>query len=92
VCSYDEISSGIILLLYTIAAYCSEKVVAEDVPADMEALVAEKRRELIETVSEVDDKLAEAFLGDETISAADLEVCRTIIFFVVFFFVKYLIH
>ena len=91
-CSYDEISSGIILLLYTIAAYCSEKVVAEDVPADMEALVAEKRRELIETVSEVDDKLAEAFLGDETISAADLEVCRTIIFFVVFFFVKYLIH
>jgi len=57
----------------------------------MEALVAEKRRELIETVSEVDDKLAEAFLGDETISAADLEVCRTIIFFVVIF-VKYLIH
>jgi len=73
-CSYDEVSSGIILLLYTIAAYCSEKVVAEDVPADMEAFVAEKRRELIETVSEVDDKLAEAFLGDETISAADLQV------------------
>ena len=76
---------------YTTVAYCSEKVVSEDVPADMEALVAEKRRELIETVSEVDDKLAEAFLGDETISAADLEVCRTIIFFVVIF-VKYLIH
>ncbi|KAG5145750.1 hypothetical protein JHK84_031293 [Glycine max] len=50
-----------------------ENVVTEEVPADMEALVAEKRRELIETVSEVDDKLAEAFLGDETISAADLE-------------------
>ncbi|RDX65679.1 Elongation factor G-2, mitochondrial, partial [Mucuna pruriens] len=50
-----------------------EKIVTEEVPADMEALVAEKRRELIETVSEVDDKLAEAFLGDETISAADLE-------------------
>ncbi|XP_061371307.1 elongation factor G-2, mitochondrial isoform X2 [Gastrolobium bilobum] len=50
-----------------------EKVVAEEVPADMEALVAEKRRELIESVSEVDDKLAEAFLGDETISAADLK-------------------
>lgn len=48
----------------------------------MEALVAEKRRELIETVSEVDDILAEAFLGDETISAADLEVCRQQLFFV----------
>ncbi|KAJ1430902.1 Tr-type G domain, conserved site [Sesbania bispinosa] len=50
-----------------------EKVVTEEVPTDMEALVAEKRRELIETVSEVDDILAEAFLGDETITAADLE-------------------
>ena len=41
----------------------------------MEAMVAEKRRELIEIVSEVDDKLAEAFLNDEPISSADLEVC-----------------
>ncbi|RVW15290.1 Elongation factor G, mitochondrial [Vitis vinifera] len=39
----------------------------------MEALVAEKRRELIEMVSEVDDKLAEAFLTDEPISSASLE-------------------
>ncbi|CAK8541339.1 unnamed protein product [Lathyrus sativus] len=50
-----------------------EKIVIEDVPSDMEALVAEKRRELIETVSEVDDILAEAFLSDEAISDADLE-------------------
>ncbi|KAJ7962082.1 Elongation factor G, mitochondrial [Quillaja saponaria] len=50
-----------------------EKVVAEEVPADMVALVSEKRRELIEMVSEVDDKLAEAFLNDEPISSADLE-------------------
>ncbi|KAL1314897.1 elongation factor G-2, mitochondrial isoform X2 [Arachis hypogaea] len=50
-----------------------EKVVTEEVPADMEALVAEKRRELIEAVSEVDDQLAEAFLGDEPISPADLQ-------------------
>lgn len=42
----------------------------------MEAIVAEKRRELIEVVSEVDDKLAEAFLNDEPISPADLEVCQ----------------
>lgn len=43
-------------------------------PANMENLVTEKRRELIEMVSEVDDKLAEAFLSDEPISSADLEV------------------
>ena len=47
----------------------------EEIPANMEALVAEKRRELIEMVSEVDDKLAEAFLNDEPISSASLEVC-----------------
>ncbi|KAL1352933.1 elongation factor G-2, mitochondrial isoform X2 [Arachis hypogaea] len=50
-----------------------EKVVTEEVPTDMEALVAEKRHELIEAVSEVDDQLAEAFLGDEPISPADLQ-------------------
>jgi len=51
-----------------------QDVVVGEVPADMEALVAEKRRELIETVSEVDDVLAEAFLSDdETISDAELE-------------------
>lgn len=41
----------------------------------MEAIASEKRRELIEAVSEVDDKLAESFLNDEPISSADLEVC-----------------
>lgn len=61
------------LSLYSIAC-CSEKIVTEDIPADMEALVAEKHRELIEAVSEVDDKLADAFLTDEPISTADLEV------------------
>ncbi|XP_039686886.1 elongation factor G-2, mitochondrial [Medicago truncatula] len=50
-----------------------EKVVVEEVPEDMEALVSEKRHELIKTVSEVDDKLAEAFCSDKPISAADLE-------------------
>lgn len=53
---------------------CSENVVAGDIPADMEELVAEKRRELIETVSEVDDVLAEKFLNDEPVTAAELEV------------------
>ncbi|RHN74497.1 putative P-loop containing nucleoside triphosphate hydrolase [Medicago truncatula] len=49
--------------------------VFEEVPADMKALVSEKRRELIETVSKVDEKLAEAFCSDKPISATDLEVC-----------------
>ncbi|XP_024453981.1 elongation factor G-1, mitochondrial isoform X2 [Populus trichocarpa] len=50
-----------------------EKVVTAEIPAEMEALAAEKRRELVETVSEVDDKLADAFLTDEPISSSDLE-------------------
>ncbi|XP_008783146.2 elongation factor G, mitochondrial [Phoenix dactylifera] len=51
-----------------------EKVVTEDIPPKLEALVTEKRRELIEVVSEVDDKLAEAFLNDEPISSSDLKM------------------
>ncbi|XLR69788.1 hypothetical protein HN51_016902 [Arachis hypogaea] len=62
-----------LFLACSIVAYFSEKVVTEEVPTDMEALVAEKRHELIEAVSEVDDQLAEAFLGDEPISPADLQ-------------------
>ncbi|XP_047333867.1 elongation factor G-1, mitochondrial-like [Impatiens glandulifera] len=50
-----------------------EKIVCEEVPPSMEAIVAEKRRELIEVVSEVDDKLAELFLNDEPISSDELE-------------------
>lgn len=53
---------------------CSEKIVTEDIPANLKELAQEKRRELVEVVSEVDDQLAEAFLSDEPISAADLEV------------------
>ncbi|CAL5340297.1 unnamed protein product [Camellia sinensis] len=51
----------------------NENVTAEEVPANMKELVAEKRRELIEVVSEVDDKLAELFLADEPISSTELE-------------------
>ncbi|KAH9611428.1 hypothetical protein KSS87_009827 [Heliosperma pusillum] len=50
-----------------------ENIVTDEVPTNMEALVAEKRHELIEAVSEVDDKLAELFLADEPISSSDLE-------------------
>lgn len=57
---------------------------AGDIPADMEGLVAEKRRELVETVSEVDDVLAEKFLNDEPVSAAELEVLFFFIWFLLF--------
>ncbi|KAG7025342.1 Elongation factor G-2, mitochondrial [Cucurbita argyrosperma subsp. argyrosperma] len=73
----EEEFKGLIDLVQLKAYYFhgsnGEKVTTEEVPADMEALVTEKRRELIEMVSEVDDKLAEAFLSDEPISPADLE-------------------
>lgn len=59
----------------TVLPFCSENVVTGEVPADMGTLVAEKRRELIEVVSEVDDKLGDMFLSDEPISSGDLEVC-----------------
>ncbi|KAK1400751.1 hypothetical protein POM88_000356 [Heracleum sosnowskyi] len=39
----------------------------------LEEMVSEKRRELIEAVSEVDNKLAEAFLSDKPISPTELE-------------------
>ncbi|KHG12060.1 hypothetical protein F383_19392 [Gossypium arboreum] len=67
--------------LQSYSNYFREKVVAEEIPADMDVIVAEKRRELIEMVSEVDDKLAEAFLNDDPISSVDLEeaVCRATI-------------
>ncbi|KAJ0972896.1 hypothetical protein J5N97_020855 [Dioscorea zingiberensis] len=51
-----------------------EDVVASDIPSNIESLVAEKRRELIEVVSEVDDQLAETFLNDEPISSRDLKM------------------
>lgn len=54
--------------------YLSEKIETADIPQNLESLVAEKQRELIEVVSEVDDKLAEAFLNDEPISPTELKV------------------
>jgi elongation factor G len=57
--------------------YCREKLISADVPSKLQELVTEKRRELIEVVSEVDDMLAEAFLSDEPISSTELKVLRT---------------
>ncbi|KAF8042148.1 hypothetical protein BT93_A0685 [Corymbia citriodora subsp. variegata] len=73
----EEEFQGLVDLVQLKAYYfhgsSGENVVAAEVPANMENLVTEKRRELIEMVSEVDDKLAESFLSDEPISSADLE-------------------
>ncbi|KAL9264757.1 Elongation factor G-1, mitochondrial-like protein [Drosera capensis] len=73
----EEDFQGLVDLVQSKAYYFhgsnGEKVVTAEVPSSMEALVAEKRRELIEMVSEVDDRLAEAFLADEPISPSNLE-------------------
>ncbi|XP_052193371.1 elongation factor G-1, mitochondrial isoform X1 [Diospyros lotus] len=73
----EEEFQGLVDLVQLKAYYfhgsSGENVVTEEVPQKMEALVAEKRRELIEVVSEVDDKLAELFLADEPITSTDLE-------------------
>ena len=45
-----------------------------DIPSEIAAAVAEKRRELIESVSEVDDELADLFLNDQPISPEVLSV------------------
>lgn len=58
--------------------FCSETITTEQIPGNLEEMVSEKRRELIEAVSEVDDKLAEAFLSDEPISPIELEVLDSI--------------
>ena len=62
---------------------CRQEVVASDVPSNMQDLVMEKRRELIEVVSEVDDQLAEAFLSDEPISADELKVHLTYVLIII---------
>ncbi|KAG2611736.1 hypothetical protein PVAP13_4KG103745 [Panicum virgatum] len=58
---------------YKFEGSSGQNVTAYDVPSNMADLVSEKRRELIEVVSEVDDQLAEAFLNDEPITANQLK-------------------
>ncbi|XP_039853678.1 elongation factor G, mitochondrial-like isoform X3 [Panicum virgatum] len=59
---------------YKFEGSSGQNVTAYDVPSNMADLVNEKRREVIEVVSEVDDQLAEAFLNDEPITANQLKV------------------
>lgn len=62
------------IIFIVFLSFCREDVTVEDIPADLNEQAIEKRHELIEMVSEVDDQLAEAFLSDEPISASDLQV------------------
>ncbi|GAU37089.1 hypothetical protein TSUD_378310 [Trifolium subterraneum] len=56
-----------------VASYCSDTISIDEIPTDMEEFVSEKRKELIETISEVDDKLAMTSDGDNNPSSIDLE-------------------
>jgi len=50
-----------------------EEYEIEEIPADLAELAAEYRVKLLETVADVDDAIAEAYLADEEISVADLK-------------------
>ncbi|KAK1400693.1 Elongation factor G, mitochondrial [Heracleum sosnowskyi] len=73
----EEELKGLVDLVQMKAYYFTgssgETISTEQIPGNLEEMVSEKRRELIEAVSEVDDKLAEAFLNDEPISPTELE-------------------
>lgn len=73
----EEEFQGLVDLIEQKALYFQgsngEKIVSAEVPSKLQEMVADKRRELIEVVSEVDDVLAEAFLNDEPISASELK-------------------
>ena len=49
-----------------------EKVVVEDIPAEMVELAEQKRSELVEMVAEVDDEVGEIFLMDEEPTVEEL--------------------
>jgi elongation factor G len=55
-----------------------EKVTEADMPNDIVPAVAEKRRELIEAISEVDEELADLFLNDHPITPDELAVCTNL--------------
>lgn len=74
-CRFFGEVSLIYFLVFWFFDYCFREVVTEaDIPAELSEEVSEKRRELIECVSEADDELAEMFLSDEPISGDVLMV------------------
>lgn len=43
--------------------FCSENIIEDEVPKEMRSQTDDYRQELIESVSNADDKLGEMFLG-----------------------------
>lgn len=54
---------------------CRTEVVEGKVPTELEDIVAQKRRELIEQLADVDDDLGEIFLSDCDPTQEDITVC-----------------
>lgn len=52
--------------------YSVKIVESDEIPADLKELVEQKRNELIETVADVDDELADLYLAEEPISTEAL--------------------
>ncbi|KAI5080805.1 hypothetical protein GOP47_0003988 [Adiantum capillus-veneris] len=67
---------GLVDLVHNKAFYFSgahgEKVTEAEIPEDLVSFASEKRRALIEAISDVDDELAEKFLSDEPIASNEL--------------------
>ncbi|GJM99639.1 hypothetical protein PR202_ga16760 [Eleusine coracana subsp. coracana] len=70
---FDGLVDLVELKAFKFEGSSGQNVTTSDIPSNMQELVMEKRRELIEVVSEVDDQLAEAFLNDEPIEANQLK-------------------
>ncbi|XP_002962742.2 elongation factor G-2, mitochondrial [Selaginella moellendorffii] len=68
---------GLVDLIHERAFYFEgahgEKLVQKEIPPELMKEAADRRRALIEIVSEVDDDLAERFVNDEPITPAELE-------------------
>lgn len=73
---HDNNVKGIIDLIHTRSIYFNgdfgDNIEYGDIPEDMKELVKEKRQELIEHVSNVDEKLGEMFLEEKTPTEQEL--------------------
>lgn len=63
-----------LLLSLGLPCPCRERRRVEAIPGSLAEAAEEKRKELVECLSEVDDDIAEKFLNDEPISPEDLQV------------------
>jgi elongation factor G len=61
---------------YSFEGSSGEIIKERPIPADMQAMCEEKRTELIEKLAEVDEEMAEKFLGEEKVDGRTLRVRR----------------